>query len=41
VVSPSVTVRPAFAVPIGEVRLASCERLNGELEALFLAREND
>jgi uncharacterized protein (TIGR02466 family) len=41
VVSPSVTVRAAFAVPIGEVRLASCERLNGELEALFLAREND
>jgi uncharacterized protein (TIGR02466 family) len=41
VVSPSVKVRPAFAVPIGEVRLAPCEGLNGELEALFLAREND
>ena len=40
-VSPSVKVRPAFAVPIGEVRLAPCEGLNGELEALFLAREND
>jgi uncharacterized protein (TIGR02466 family) len=41
VVSPSVKVCPAFAVPIGEVRLAPCEGLNGELEALFLAREND
>ena len=40
-VSPSIGVRPAFAVPIGEARLERCERLNAELEALFLAREND
>jgi uncharacterized protein (TIGR02466 family) len=41
VVTPSVKVSPAFAVPFGEARLAPCERLNRELEALFLAREND
>lgn len=41
VVSPAVTLRPMFAVPFGEARLAPCERLNGELEALFLAREDD
>jgi uncharacterized protein (TIGR02466 family) len=29
----------AFAVPIGHVRLAPCDRLNSELEQLFLARE--
>jgi len=29
----------AFAVPIGHTRLAPCERLNRELEQLFLARE--
>jgi uncharacterized protein (TIGR02466 family) len=34
-------VTPLFAVPLGEARLASCERLNRELEALFLEREND
>jgi uncharacterized protein (TIGR02466 family) len=34
-------VRPLFATPFGEVRLPGCERLNRELEALFLAREND
>jgi uncharacterized protein (TIGR02466 family) len=28
-------------VPIAQARLAACERLNSELEALFLAREND
>jgi uncharacterized protein (TIGR02466 family) len=32
-------VYPLFAVPFGEVRLAPCERLNQELEALFLQRE--
>ena len=32
---------PAFAVPIVESRLEPCERLNGELEALLLAREKD
>jgi uncharacterized protein (TIGR02466 family) len=41
VVSPPIKVRPMFAVPIGEVRLTGCERLNAELEALFLTREND
>src|SRR5437764_224578 len=40
-VSPTVTLSPIFAVPLGEARLAPCERLNRELEALFLAREND
>lgn len=30
---------PAFAVPICHTRLESCERLNRELEELFLARE--
>jgi uncharacterized protein (TIGR02466 family) len=34
-------VTPLFAVPFGEARLASCERLNRDLEALFLEREND
>ncbi|HEU5134964.1 MAG TPA: putative 2OG-Fe(II) oxygenase [Steroidobacteraceae bacterium] len=29
----------AFAVPIGHARLAHCDRLNRELEQLFLARE--
>lgn len=36
-----VTLRPVFAVPLAEARLVACERLNRELEALFLAREND
>ena len=30
---------PAFAVPIGHARLESCDRLNRELEQLFLSRE--
>jgi uncharacterized protein (TIGR02466 family) len=30
---------PAFAVPICHTRLESCEKLNRELEQLFLARE--
>ena len=29
----------AFAVPIGHARLEPCDRLNRELEQLFLARE--
>jgi uncharacterized protein (TIGR02466 family) len=41
VVTPAVTLQPAFAVPLGAARLSSCERLNRELEALFLAREDD
>lgn len=40
-VSPALTVRPLFAVPFAEMHLASCEKLNRELEALFLARETD
>ena len=40
-VSPALTVQPGFAVPIVEGRLAPCERLNRELEALFLARETE
>jgi uncharacterized protein (TIGR02466 family) len=40
-VSSGVRVRSAFAVPFGEARLPDCERLNRELEALFLARETD
>jgi uncharacterized protein (TIGR02466 family) len=32
---------PMFAVPFAEGRLAGCERLNAELEALFLARETE
>jgi uncharacterized protein (TIGR02466 family) len=40
-VSAPITLRSLFAVPFGEARLAPCERLNRELEALFLARETD
>jgi uncharacterized protein (TIGR02466 family) len=40
-VSSPVKLNPMFAVPFGEVRLAACERLNRELETLFLARAND
>jgi hypothetical protein len=40
-VSKAVQVNPTFAVPFGEARLAACERLNRQLEALFLARETD
>jgi uncharacterized protein (TIGR02466 family) len=36
-----VRLRPAFAVPFAEIQLAPCERLNHELEALFLAREDE
>jgi len=38
--SASVDVTPAFAVPVCHARLEGCERLNRELEQLFLAREN-
>jgi len=41
VVTPDVRVSSLFAVPFGEARLADCERLNRELEALFLARADD
>ncbi len=40
-VASALKVNPLFAVPFGEVRLDSCERLNRELEALFLARETE
>jgi uncharacterized protein (TIGR02466 family) len=40
-VGQTLTIAPMFTVPIGEGRLANCERLNRELEELFLAREND
>ncbi len=40
-VNSTLTANSLFAVPFGEVRLTPCERLNRELEALFLARETD
>ncbi len=40
-VTPGVTLQPAFAVPLGAAQLAPCEHLNRELEALFLAREDE
>lgn len=40
-VKPAIQVHPLFAVPFGEVRLAPCERLNQELETLFLQRETE
>jgi uncharacterized protein (TIGR02466 family) len=40
-VSPTIRVHPLFAVPFGETRLEPCERLNQELESLFLARETE
>ena len=40
-VSPAIRVNPLFAVPFGETRLEPCDRLNQELEALFLARETE
>ena len=40
-VTAPLVVSPGFAVPFVEARLAQCERLNRELEALFLERETD
>ncbi|MGN6454411.1 MAG: putative 2OG-Fe(II) oxygenase [Steroidobacteraceae bacterium] len=40
-VTPGVTLQGVFAVPLGTARLADCQRLNRELEALFLARQDD
>jgi len=37
----AVALRPVFAVPLGTARLTACERLNRELETLFLAREDE
>jgi hypothetical protein len=39
VMPPVMRVAPGFAVPFAEARLPGCERLNRELEALFLTRE--
>jgi putative 2-oxoglutarate-Fe(II)-dependent oxygenase superfamily protein len=40
-VSAPLQISPGFAMPFAEGRLVPCERLNRELEALFLARETD
>ncbi|MDP9007447.1 MAG: 2OG-Fe(II) oxygenase family protein [Pseudomonadota bacterium] len=40
-VSTGIKVRALFATPFGEARLPACERLNRELEALFLQRETE
>ncbi len=40
-VSPALKVNTLFAAPFAEGHLVPCERLNRELEELFLAREND
>jgi uncharacterized protein (TIGR02466 family) len=40
-VSPPIRLRPLFAVPFGEAHLDACERLNQELETLFLERETE
>jgi len=37
----AIQIDPVFAVPFGESRLPSCERLNRELEGLFLSRETE
>jgi len=36
-----IRISSAFAVPFGDARLAGSERLNRQLEALFLARETE
>lgn len=40
-VAAGITLSSEFAVPVGRARLTNCERLNRDLEALFLSREND
>jgi uncharacterized protein (TIGR02466 family) len=40
-VDPTIKIHPLFAVPFGEARLEPCERLNQELEQLFLQRETE
>jgi uncharacterized protein (TIGR02466 family) len=40
-VMPVMQLVPTWAVPIGTAHLPNCEALNRELEALFLARENE
>jgi uncharacterized protein (TIGR02466 family) len=39
-VTPALKLKSLFAVPFGETRLVPCERLNQELESLFLQRES-
>jgi len=39
-VSPVLKLSPMFAVPVLQTRMEGCERLNSELEALFLERES-
>jgi uncharacterized protein (TIGR02466 family) len=41
VVTSPIALTPTFAVPFGETRIEDPASLNDELEALFLAREND
>jgi uncharacterized protein (TIGR02466 family) len=41
VVDAAIKVRALFATPFGEVRLKNCERLNLDLEKLFLQRETE
>ena len=40
-VDAAIKVRALFATPFGEMRLQNCERLNRDLEALFLQRETE
>ena len=40
-VDAGIKVRALFATPFGEMRLQNCERLNRDLEALFLQRETE
>lgn len=40
-VDAAIKVRALFATPFGEMRLRNCERLNRDLEALFLQRETE
>jgi len=39
-VTSTLKLKQLFAVPFGEMRLVPCERLNKELESLFLQRES-
>ena len=40
-VEPVVKLSPVYAVPLAEAQLTPCDALNRELEALFLAREDE
>lgn len=40
-VAAGVSMSAEFAVPVGRARLLNCERLNRDLEDLFVSREND